>query len=57
MKTKFLIKWILLTLAFLTGGYIIRYIAGISVNLLLGNDTYEQGSYLSQILVSHQEMS
>jgi len=51
MKTKFLIKWILLTLAFLTVGYIIGYIAGISVNLLLGNDTYEQGSYLSQILV------
>jgi hypothetical protein len=51
MKTKFLIKWILLTLAFLTIGYIIGYIAGISVNLLLGNNTYEQGSYLSQILV------
>ena len=51
MKANFLIKWILLTLAFLTVGYIIGYIAGISVNLLLGNNTYEQGSYLSQILV------
>lgn len=51
MKANFLIKWILLTLAFLSVGYIIGYIAGISVNLLQGNNTYEQGSYLSQILV------
>ena len=50
-KYNFLINWSLFTVAFLTAGYIVGYIIALIVNSLLGNNNYDNGTYLSQIVV------
>lgn len=51
MKNKFLIKWILLTIAFLSVGYITGYIAGMLTGSLFGLTVADDGSHFTQTVV------
>lgn len=50
-KFNFLIKWSLLTLAFLTVGYIVGYIAGLITGSLFGVGVADDGTHLAQTVV------
>ena len=51
MINKFLIKWILLTIAFLSVGYITGYIAGLLTGSLFGLSVADNGTHLAQTVV------
>lgn len=50
-KYNFLINWSLLTLAFLTIGYIVGYIGGLFTGSLLGLTVADDGTHLDQTVV------
>ena len=50
-KYNFLIKWSLITLAFLTLGYFVGYIAGLFTGSLFGLTVADDGTHLTQTVV------
>lgn len=50
-KYNFLINWSLLSLAFLTAGYIIGYIVGLTTGSLFGIGVADDGTHLAQTVI------